>query len=44
MKALQMSPSGHERRFEPALGMSAIAPIATELLRRGNDEKGQKPT
>jgi hypothetical protein len=36
-----MSPLGHQRRSHVD-GMSAVASIATELLREGNGRKGPK--
>ena len=37
-----MSQLGHLRRFGCARGMSALPPIATESLRRGNRRKGPR--
>jgi hypothetical protein len=37
-----MPASGHQRRFDVG-GMSAIAPIATKMLRRDERRKGPQP-
>jgi hypothetical protein len=37
-----MSAAGQQRHFKRASGMSAVAPIATELLRYGKRRRGLK--